>query len=103
MYYATSGPRHSVDSAWSIVSMVCSLSRTLRLHREGARTGFDNKTAQRRRAMFWEVYSLDTYHVYTFLTMKCSLIALGFGRQSGNRNVSIFNFHTNTSQMVKRP
>ncbi|KAJ7144456.1 hypothetical protein C8R44DRAFT_973953 [Mycena epipterygia] len=55
MYYATSGPRHSVDSAWSIVSM-------LRLHREGARTGFDNKTAQRRRAMFWEVYSLDTYH-----------------------------------------
>ncbi|KAJ7144463.1 fungal-specific transcription factor domain-containing protein [Mycena epipterygia] len=61
MYYATGGPRHSVESAWSIVSMACSLCQTLRLHREGAHTGFDNKIAQRRRAMFWEVYSLDTY------------------------------------------
>ncbi|KAJ7144449.1 fungal-specific transcription factor domain-containing protein [Mycena epipterygia] len=66
MYYATGGPRYSVDSAWSIMSMACSLCQTLRLHREGAHTGFDNKTAQRRRAMFWEVYSLDTYEALSF-------------------------------------
>ncbi|KAJ6610613.1 fungal-specific transcription factor domain-containing protein [Mycena sp. CBHHK59/15] len=66
LYYATGGPRYSVDSAWSIVSLACSLCQSLRLHREGAHTGFDNKTAQRRRAMFWEIHSLETYQALSF-------------------------------------
>ncbi|KAJ7144441.1 fungal-specific transcription factor domain-containing protein, partial [Mycena epipterygia] len=64
IYYAAGGPRYSIDSAWSIVSMACSLCQTV--HREGAHTGLDNKTAQRRRAMFWEVYSLDTFQALSF-------------------------------------
>ncbi|KAJ6536925.1 fungal-specific transcription factor domain-containing protein [Mycena capillaripes] len=61
LYYATGGPRHSGDSAWTLISMAAGLCQTLNLHRESEHSRFDNKTAQRRRALFWEVYSLDTY------------------------------------------
>ncbi|KAJ7144425.1 hypothetical protein C8R44DRAFT_759889 [Mycena epipterygia] len=64
LYHVTGGPRYSIDSSWSLGAMACSLAQTV--HREGAHTGFDNKTAQRRRAMFWEVYSLDTYQAISF-------------------------------------
>ncbi|KAJ7124227.1 fungal-specific transcription factor domain-containing protein [Mycena epipterygia] len=66
MYHVTGGPRYSTESAWSLGSMACSLCQTLRLHREGAHTCFDNKTAQRRRATFWEVYSFDTLQAVSF-------------------------------------
>ncbi|KAJ7925437.1 hypothetical protein B0H13DRAFT_2654272 [Mycena leptocephala] len=68
LYYATGGPRYSVDSSWTITSMAVGLCQTLRLHRESEhiRLGLDNKTIQRRRALFWEVYSLETYQALSF-------------------------------------
>ncbi|KAJ7144427.1 fungal-specific transcription factor domain-containing protein [Mycena epipterygia] len=66
LYHVTGEPRYSIDSSWSLGAMACSLAQTLCLHRESAHTGFDNKTAQRRRAMFWEVYTLDTYQAISF-------------------------------------
>ncbi|KAJ7103697.1 fungal-specific transcription factor domain-containing protein [Mycena crocata] len=61
LYHATGGPRYSIDSSWTITSHALSLCHGLRLHRESAHTGFDNKTAQRRRALFWEAHSLETW------------------------------------------
>ncbi|KAJ7478290.1 fungal-specific transcription factor domain-containing protein [Mycena latifolia] len=66
VYQATGGSRYSADSSWATVSLALSLCHSLRLHRESAHTGFDNKTAQRRRAMFWEIYSLETYTALSF-------------------------------------
>ncbi|KAJ6517343.1 fungal-specific transcription factor domain-containing protein [Mycena vitilis] len=61
LYYATSGPRYDLDSSCTLTSMAIGLCRTLDLHCENGYTRLDNKIAQRRRALFWEVYSLDTY------------------------------------------
>ncbi|KAJ6571103.1 fungal-specific transcription factor domain-containing protein [Mycena capillaripes] len=66
LYYTTGGPRYSIDSSWTITSMAVGLCQSLRLHREREHTRFDNKTAQRRRALFWEVYSLETYQSLSF-------------------------------------
>ncbi|KAF7349831.1 Zn(2)-C6 fungal-type domain-containing protein [Mycena venus] len=57
LYYAAGGPRYSMESSWTMTSMAVSRH----LHREREHTPFDNTTAQRRRALFWEVYSLETY------------------------------------------
>ncbi|KAJ7162672.1 fungal-specific transcription factor domain-containing protein [Mycena crocata] len=66
LYHATGGPRYSVDSSWAITAHASSLCQSLRLHCESAHTGFDNKTAQRRRALFWEVHSLETWQALSF-------------------------------------
>ncbi|KAJ6536926.1 hypothetical protein B0H19DRAFT_1182175, partial [Mycena capillaripes] len=55
LYYATGGPRHSSDSAWTLISMAAGL------YRESEYSRLDDKAAQRRRALFWEVYTLETY------------------------------------------
>ncbi|KAJ7660232.1 fungal-specific transcription factor domain-containing protein [Mycena polygramma] len=66
LYYATGGSRYSVESSWTLISMAIGLCQALRLHRESEHTRFENKIAQRRRALFWEVYSLETYQSLSF-------------------------------------
>ncbi|KAF7378267.1 Zn(2)-C6 fungal-type domain-containing protein [Mycena sanguinolenta] len=77
LYCATGGPRYDIDAASRLTSMATGLcqtlglrkflfwaaikSGTLLLDREADYTRFDDKIAQRRRALFWETYSLDTY------------------------------------------
>ncbi|KAJ7664542.1 fungal-specific transcription factor domain-containing protein [Mycena polygramma] len=66
LYYATGGPRYNLDSSWTLTSMAVGLCQTLNLHCESEYTRLENKIAQRRRALFWEVYSLDTYQSLSF-------------------------------------
>ncbi|KAJ7664538.1 fungal-specific transcription factor domain-containing protein [Mycena polygramma] len=66
LYYATGGPRYSLDNSWTLRSMAIGLCQTLNLHCESEYTRLENKTGQRRRALFWEVYSLDTYQSLVF-------------------------------------
>ncbi|KAJ7511992.1 fungal-specific transcription factor domain-containing protein [Mycena galericulata] len=66
LYYATGGPRYSVDSSWTLTAMAVSLCQRVRIHREGTHAGLENKIAQRQRALFWEVYSLETYCALSF-------------------------------------
>ncbi|KAJ6467881.1 hypothetical protein C8R45DRAFT_1079221 [Mycena sanguinolenta] len=61
LYYATGGPRYDIDAASRLTSMAAGLCRTLGLHREADHARFDDITAKRRRALFWETHSLDTY------------------------------------------
>ncbi|KAF8180530.1 fungal-specific transcription factor domain-containing protein, partial [Mycena galopus ATCC 62051] len=70
LYYATGGPRYSTDVSLKISSLAVGLCQTLSLHRETEHTHLDNITAQRRRALFWEVHSLDTYQS---LALGCPL------------------------------
>ncbi|KAJ6458334.1 hypothetical protein C8R47DRAFT_1163375 [Mycena vitilis] len=60
------GPRSSADSAWAFISMATGLCQTRRLHREGDHIRFDETSGRRRRALFWEVYSLETYQSLSF-------------------------------------
>ncbi|KAF8174813.1 fungal-specific transcription factor domain-containing protein [Mycena galopus ATCC 62051] len=66
LYYATGGPRYSLESSWTMTSLAVSLTQKLRLHRESEHTRFDSEIAQRRRALFWEMYSLETYQALSF-------------------------------------
>ncbi|KAK7045272.1 Zn(2)-C6 fungal-type domain-containing protein [Favolaschia claudopus] len=66
LYYATGGARYSIESSWTITSMAVALSQRLRLHRESDNARFDHHTAERRRALFWEVYSMETYRSLSF-------------------------------------
>ncbi|KAJ6534198.1 fungal-specific transcription factor domain-containing protein [Mycena capillaripes] len=61
LYHTTGGERHSVEIAWTMISTAIGLCQTLCLHRESEKFLFEDKTAQRRRALFWEVYFLETY------------------------------------------
>ncbi|KAF7327007.1 Zn(2)-C6 fungal-type domain-containing protein [Mycena kentingensis (nom. inval.)] len=49
-----------------MTTLATSMARRLGLHREATYAGMDAGTAQRRRAIFWEVYSLETYQSLSF-------------------------------------
>ncbi|KAJ7702706.1 fungal-specific transcription factor domain-containing protein [Mycena rosella] len=81
LYQSTGGPRYNGESSWGMHSLGLSLCNSLRLHRESAHEGLDNKTAQRRRAMFWEIYSLETYLALSFarpLSIPPAEVTCGF-------------------------
>ncbi|KAF8144112.1 fungal-specific transcription factor domain-containing protein [Mycena galopus ATCC 62051] len=66
LYHVTGGPRYSLESSWALNSMAVSLTQKLHLHRQSEHTQFENETAERRRALFWEIYSIHTYQSLAF-------------------------------------
>ncbi|KAJ6538854.1 hypothetical protein DFH09DRAFT_1368755 [Mycena vulgaris] len=60
LYYAHGGRRYTVEGAWSAISLASSISQTLGLHRETF--GLSPKASNRRRALFWETYHLETVY-----------------------------------------
>ncbi|KAJ7171427.1 fungal-specific transcription factor domain-containing protein [Mycena filopes] len=66
VWYATGGPRYSFDSSWTIAGLACSLAQTLGLHLEKTHLPFPHAVAERRRALFWEVRSMETYNALSF-------------------------------------
>ncbi|KAJ6506215.1 fungal-specific transcription factor domain-containing protein [Mycena vitilis] len=66
LYYVTGGPHYNLHSWWTLHSMAITLCQTLNLHRETEHGRFENKIAERRRALFWEVFTLGTYQSLAF-------------------------------------
>ncbi|KAJ4490621.1 fungal-specific transcription factor domain-containing protein [Lentinula aciculospora] len=58
-YYDTGGPNYSIEAGWVYLTIAAKLTHSLGLHRESPRWGLDEKTIQRRRATFWELYTFD--------------------------------------------
>ncbi|KAF9460589.1 hypothetical protein BDZ94DRAFT_1299782 [Collybia nuda] len=61
-YHSLAGKKYSRDSAWCVMSFVAKLAQSLGLHRDSARWHMDPKTVQKRRTLFWEVFSADVSH-----------------------------------------
>ncbi|KAJ3512326.1 hypothetical protein NLJ89_g3583 [Agrocybe chaxingu] len=61
-YNSLAGKRYTRDSAWCIMSFAAKLAQTIGLHRDSARWHMDNKTVQKRRNLFWEIFSSDLSH-----------------------------------------
>ncbi|KAF5316353.1 hypothetical protein D9619_006856 [Psilocybe cf. subviscida] len=61
-YHSLAGRKYSRDSAWCVMSFAAKLAQSIGLHRDSARWRMDNKTVQRRRNLFWEVFSADVSH-----------------------------------------
>ncbi|KAF8239589.1 hypothetical protein L208DRAFT_1420701 [Tricholoma matsutake] len=58
--HAEGGRKHTMDSAWALMSVGAKLAQSV--NRDGARFGMDAKTVERRRWLFWELFSSDTFY-----------------------------------------
>ncbi|KZP06065.1 hypothetical protein FIBSPDRAFT_331427 [Athelia psychrophila] len=63
LYYRSSagGERYTRDGVWLLGSLGCKLTQSLGMHRDPARWHMDEKTAEFRRRIFWEVYTADLF------------------------------------------
>ncbi|KAF9035552.1 fungal-specific transcription factor domain-containing protein [Panaeolus papilionaceus] len=58
-YCSLAGRRYTRDNAWCVMSFAAKLAQSLGLHRDSARWKLDPVMVQRRRNLFWEVFSSD--------------------------------------------
>ncbi|KZP33618.1 hypothetical protein FIBSPDRAFT_916075 [Athelia psychrophila] len=56
-YQSTSNEPHSQDGSWALIGLGCKLAQ----NRDPARWNMDEKTANKRRRLFWELHSLDMF------------------------------------------
>ncbi|KII94752.1 hypothetical protein PLICRDRAFT_96595 [Plicaturopsis crispa FD-325 SS-3] len=62
IYYSLAGQRYTLDGTWSLFSLAAKLSRSFHVDRDSARWNLDHKTVQRRRTLFWEIFSTETFY-----------------------------------------
>ncbi|KAJ3775184.1 hypothetical protein FB446DRAFT_638372 [Lentinula raphanica] len=56
-YYDTGGPNYSIEAGWIYMTIAAKLTHSV--NRESPRWGLDDTTIQRRRSIFWELYTFD--------------------------------------------
>ncbi|KAF8974208.1 fungal-specific transcription factor domain-containing protein [Flammula alnicola] len=61
-YHANAGKRYTMDSSWGLTSLGAKLAQSLGLHRDSSRWKMDAKTVQRRRGLFWELFSMELFY-----------------------------------------
>ncbi|KAI0718035.1 fungal-specific transcription factor domain-containing protein [Cerioporus squamosus] len=81
LYHSLCTSRYSLESAWRIISMAAKLAQSVGLHRDSAQWKLGAKQVQRRRNLFWELFTLDAIHsmslgrppAITFSHIDCEL------------------------------
>ncbi|KAG8220860.1 hypothetical protein J3R82DRAFT_2355 [Butyriboletus roseoflavus] len=60
--------RHGSNSGtrWAIIGMAIKVAQSIGLHRDPSRWGVDQKETLRRRELFWELYTYDSWQCWTF-------------------------------------
>ncbi|KAI0630475.1 fungal-specific transcription factor domain-containing protein [Trametes polyzona] len=61
-YHSLCIQRYSLESAWRIASLASKIGQSVGLHRDSAQWKLDNKHVQRRRNLFWEMFTLEMMH-----------------------------------------
>ncbi|KAG5351982.1 hypothetical protein C0989_004276 [Termitomyces sp. Mn162] len=61
-YHCFAGKKFHRDSAWCVMSFAMKIAQGIGLHRDSARWKMDPKTVQKRRTLFWEVFTADVSH-----------------------------------------
>ncbi|GBE86700.1 hypothetical protein SCP_0905800 [Sparassis crispa] len=61
-YHGVCSSRYTIESAWSLISLASRLSQSIGLHRDSKQWKLDDKHAQRRRNLFWEIFFLEIVH-----------------------------------------
>lgn len=72
-YYSNRGKQYALGSAWSVITLASKLAQSMGLHRDPSRFNMSPKVVQRRRTLFWEIFSADLFH------------SLALGRPPSNR------------------
>ncbi|TFK43632.1 fungal-specific transcription factor domain-containing protein [Crucibulum laeve] len=62
VYHGMAGKRYTMDSSWTLTSLGAKLAQSIGLHRDSARWNMDAKTVQRRRSLFWELFSSELFY-----------------------------------------
>ncbi|KAG7093830.1 hypothetical protein E1B28_007469 [Marasmius oreades] len=68
-YYLFIADRHGTGSGgrWAIMGLAVKLAQSIGLHRDSGRwKGVDIEETQRRRQLFWEIFTYDSWQCYTF-------------------------------------
>ncbi|KAJ6538585.1 fungal-specific transcription factor domain-containing protein [Mycena sp. CBHHK59/15] len=60
-YHNMGGRRYTMESSWSLMCLGSKLAQSLGLHRDSARWNMDPKTVNRRRSLFWELFSAELF------------------------------------------
>ncbi|PPQ64700.1 hypothetical protein CVT24_008327 [Panaeolus cyanescens] len=75
-YHGMAGRRYTMDSSWSLTSLGAKLAQSFGLHRDSAKWNMDAKTVQRRRSLFWELFSAE--HFYSLALGRPPSIRLSY-------------------------
>ncbi|KAH7914632.1 fungal-specific transcription factor domain-containing protein [Hygrophoropsis aurantiaca] len=67
-FYYFMSDRHGSNSGarWAIMGMAIKVAQSIGLHRDSGRWGVDSKETLRRRELFWELYTYDSWQCLTF-------------------------------------
>jgi hypothetical protein len=67
-FYLFLGDRHGSKSGgrWTIMGIAVKMAQSIGLHRDNSRWNVDPSEAQRRRELFWELYTYDSWQCMTF-------------------------------------
>ncbi|KAF7352874.1 Zn(2)-C6 fungal-type domain-containing protein [Mycena venus] len=60
-YHNMGGRTYTMESSWSLMCLGSKLAQSLGLHRDSARWNMDPKTVNRRRSLFWELFSAELF------------------------------------------
>ncbi|KAJ7129786.1 fungal-specific transcription factor domain-containing protein [Mycena epipterygia] len=60
-YHNMGGRNYTMESSWSLMCLGSKLAQSLGLHRDSARWNMDPKTVNRRRFLFWELFSAELF------------------------------------------
>ncbi|KAF9263295.1 hypothetical protein L218DRAFT_1077293 [Marasmius fiardii PR-910] len=61
LYHSHGGPRFSPETSWCIMGLCARLIYRLGLHSESPQWRLEPKIRHRRRTLFWEVFTFDTF------------------------------------------
>lgn len=67
-FYLFMSDRHGSNSGarWAIMGIAIKVAQSIGLHRDPSRWGVDQKETLRRRELFWELYTYDSWQCLTF-------------------------------------
>ncbi|KIJ61993.1 hypothetical protein HYDPIDRAFT_115133 [Hydnomerulius pinastri MD-312] len=67
-FYLFLSDRHGSNSGtrWAIIGIAIKVAQSIGLHRDPSRWGVDAKETLRRRELFWELYTYDSWQCWTF-------------------------------------
>ncbi|KAF8141711.1 fungal-specific transcription factor domain-containing protein [Boletus edulis] len=67
-FYLFLSDRHGSNSGtrWAIIGIAVKIAQCIGLHRDPSRWGVDQKETLRRRELFWELYTYDSWQCWTF-------------------------------------
>ncbi|KAJ7283756.1 fungal-specific transcription factor domain-containing protein [Mycena rebaudengoi] len=60
-YHQIGAREYTMESSWSLICLGSKLAQSLGLHRDSARWNMDPKTVNRRRSLFWEMFSAELF------------------------------------------